>query len=476
MKTFPMPTPVPGARKYSGMFTFLLIITVSYWYCLPVTTQSFFQYSEIRGYDFLLLLLTIVLITKHKKRLKAFLRRDEPGRWIVRFSIWATLTCVITFWVAFSYGRPIWSLVTGVFLFHLWGFAFAYAALRMFVTTRRQCFMLLDVFLLLGALQGLIICLQGMGFLPLFWSDLYGAYGDDAFSGTLGPNRALPGHTMLLVFGVAASYWRNARTVGVSRLCMATCAAVVSIAALGLSGSRTSWVALAAFCVAAVFAQRPQPGFLAFILVIVLGIAFVIPDSIEEKVTKIYDGRVGSKLGVAKDETMVAKLQALDSRRWKNWTSGLSELYSQPWLVPFGGGFNNYRFMMKVDISAHNIYITLVAEVGLVGLFLYLMWLRGIWRESSRLMAVANKVKRRRKNIFLPVDMRALLIAMLVALFAGELLYPYRPAFAFMGMFLFLCAIMNSPLLVLGDPRSSFLLSRQNIRAINQKFNGREAA
>lgn len=476
MKPMSIPTALPGRRKNSGMFIFLLVISISYWYCLPVTTQSFIRYSEIRGYDLLLLVLSLVLINKYMPRLKAFLRRDKPGRNIIRFASWATATSIITVLMAVTYGRPYWALVTGVFLFHLWGFAFAYCALRIFITTRRQCFILLDTFLIIGALQAVIICLQGLGILPLFWSELYSAYGTDAFSGTLGPNRTLPGHTMLLVFALAAAYWRNAGAVGSRRLILATMGGLTSIAAIGLSGSRTSWMAFAAFCLAAVFAQRPQPGLLAFILVVMLGLTVALPDSIEDRVAQIYEGRMSSKLETAKDDTLLAKFQTVDAGRWKNWVAGVEELARRPWIAPFGGGFNNYRHLVAVDISAHNIYITLIVEVGLIGMFLYLGWLKSIWRESTRLIAVARRFKRRDKMVFLPVEMRALLIAMIVSLIAGEVLYPYRPAFAFMGMFLFLVAVMNNPLLVFGSEKSSSSAPRQNVRAIGQPLEGHEAA
>lgn len=448
---------------------------MSYWYCLPVTSQTFIRYSEIRGYDLLLLALTFVLLHKYKERLKAFLRRDKPGRILIRFSGWATLTSLITMGMALSFNRHYWALVTTVFLFHLWGFVLAYCAFRLFVTTRQQCLIMLDTFLIIGTIEALLICLQGVGVLPLFWSDLYSAYGPDAFSGTLGPNRALPGHTMLLVFAVAVGYWRNPRSVGSYRLLLASAAALTALAAVGMSGSRTSWVAFAAFCSATLLAQRLSPGLLVFILIIMLGVTVIIPESVEDRVARIYEGRLIAKLETAKDPTLLTKFQTVDAGRWKNWVAGVSELARRPWLIPFGGGFNNYRHLVAVDISAHNIYITLIVEVGVVGWLLYVGWLRALWRESTRLTKIARKAKRKNKKVFLPAEMRSLLIAILVSLLGGELLYPYRPAFAFMGMFLFLSAVMNNPALVFGKEKVTSLLRTQAPRAIHPSLKNRAA-
>jgi O-antigen ligase len=105
-------------------------------------------------------------------------------------------------------------------------------------------------------------------------------------------------------------------------------------------------------------------------------------------------------------------------------------------------------------MSAHNVYLTLIVEVGVVGLILYLLWLKSIWNESS---SQPSKSRGWRggggDEGFSSVDLKALLIALAVSLWGGEILYPYRPAFAFMGMFLFLCAVMNHQALRKGGAR-----------------------
>lgn len=451
-------------RPHSKMFWFLLLISVSYWYCLPVVSQNFVRYSEIRGYDLLLLALGFVLFLRYQHRLSDLLKQNRAGRILIRFAGWATLTSVFTFWMAVSHNRPYWALVTSVFLFHLWGFVLAYCAFRIFVTTRKQCLIILDTFLILGTIQAVIISLQAVGILPLFWSELYSAYGADAFSGTLGPNRALPGHTMILVFAVATGYWRNPGTVGAYRLVLAGGAALTAILAIGVSGSRTSWIAFAAFCAIALFVLRPHPGILMLILLVMVGVIAVVPDTIEDRVTEIYEGRLTSKLDNVKNDDVVTKFEAIDAGRLKNWSAGINELARRPWLILLGGGFNNYRYLVGVDISAHNIYLTLAVEVGIIGLLLYLGWLQALWREAGRLTSIAQRLRRKRMKVFIPAEMRSLLIAMLVSLLGGELLYPYRPAFAFMGMFLMLSAILNHPALVLGTERIASLPRSQKAR------------
>jgi hypothetical protein len=103
-----------------------------------------------------------------------------------------------------------------------------------------------------------------------------------------------------------------------------------------------------------------------------------------------------------------------------------------------------------------------------IGLFLYLCWLRGIWRESSLLITSATKLKKRGAKVFLPVEMQTLLVAFMVSLLAGEILYPYRPSFTCMGMFLFLCAVLNHPALVWGDAARPRLKTRVRFYRLNK--------
>jgi len=110
-------------------------------------------------------------------------------------------------------------------------------------------------------------------------------------------------------------------------------------------------------------------------------------------------------------------------------------LLDNPYIIPLGIGFNNriYAAENTSAASAHNIYLSLINEVGLVGLFFYLSWLFSYIRTSRLLIKKGG-------NTFIFGLIIALVIAMLVSLFSGEHLYIYRPCFALLGTFIF---IMN---------------------------------
>jgi len=438
------------------MFYLVLLLSVSYWYHLPVLTQAIFDYSEFRGYDILLVLLTGLLVHGYRQPLLRFFQQDVPGKWLFRFCLWATATTPLTILTSYYLENPLWSAVTLVYLFHLWGYLLAYGAFRLFVRTPGQCRALLDLFLIAGIAEAILICLQGIEIVPLLWGERYEAYGARAFSGTLGPNRQLPGYMMLLVFAVSAAYWRNWRSLGIPRLGLAAAGGLGSILGVALSSSRTAWVAFLAYFAISIVGRR-QFGFAAFSAAIILAAVFLAPVSLSERILEVYNARIAgpitdtmSGVGMSDNDEM-ARLEAIDAGRMDIWGKGVDTIvHERPWLIPFGGGFNNYSQAVARGMSGHNLYLTLTAEVGILGLGLYLAWLVSIIRESAVLTSRAAEAARLGARTFVPVELSSLVMAVMVGLFAGEILYPYRPSFTFLGVFLFLCAIMHHPALIYG--------------------------
>src|SRR5262249_46645981 len=114
--------------------------------------------------------------------------------------------------------------------------------------------------------------------------------------------------------------------------------------------------------------------------------------------------------------------------------------------------------------SPHNMYLSLTLELGLVGLLLYLAWLAAVWRESARLIKIGRLVRDKSRALGAAgIVVQPLVVAMMVGSASGELIYIYRPSFAFMGMFLFLMAILNHPLLA-RDAQVRKLIERKPAR------------
>jgi O-antigen ligase len=430
------------------MFYLLALLSASYWYCLPLIRQRLVGYSEFRLYDVVLAVLISVLILRYRLVVKRFFQQDAPGKWLMKFCIWASITYVVTVIWSLSNKNTTWVMVSAIYLFHLWGFVLAYAAFRIFIRSQHQCLRLLDLFLLLGAVEALLICLQSIGVVPRLWGSLYDVYGTKTYSGTLGPNRVMPGISMVLLLVVAAGYWRNVRAVGAGRLGLALFSAGTGLLALGVSGSRTAWVVFATFCLLSfAIARRRQAGILALGVMVVVLLAVIGPASIKQRFIDMYRWKLADKLSQTEDSGLSSQIRSVDAGRVDIWKRGAGGLLSNPWLIPFGAGFNN-RYALNQGDSPHNMYLTLVTELGLLGLYLYLQWLRALWFESRDRVLLAARATRLSKKVYLPVDMKALLGAMIFGLVAGELLYVYRPTFSLFGIFLFVCAILNHPAMI----------------------------
>lgn len=429
------------------MFRLLYLLSVSYWYCLPVVSTTVFGYTEFRAYDFLLLGLVSVLIGSHWQKVQTQCRSHEASRWLIRFCSWASAMALVSV-VRYALRSNLTMVgVVAMSLWHLWGFALAYVAFRMFTKTGAQCLRLLDAFLMVGLIEALVICLQGVRILPIFWSDRYAIYGDRVFSGTLGMNRILPGHAMILVFAVGFAYVYNRRVVGARRMIHGLSAAAVSAVAILLSGSRTTWLAFAVFLGGIMLKRKALGTAVPTIIGLSLFLMIVMPDAVVNQVQDMYDYRVTTKLAQTPDEgSVVSKFEQVDAGRLKTWMQGFLTLAVKPWIIPLGLGFLSYG-EVNTKGSGHNMILTLLVELGLVGLYLYGMWMRSHWRDSGRRERAPSNGSPDLVVSFSPMVVRPLLLSMFTSLMAGEILYVYRPCFAFLGMFLFLVAVLQHPAL-----------------------------
>jgi hypothetical protein len=92
-----------------------------------------------------------------------------------------------------------------------------------------------------------------------------------------------------------------------------------------------------------------------------------------------------------------------------------------------------------IGSSAHNMYLSVINELGLIGFFLYFRWL------------VSYLFVKMRHFTNMKSTLAGLVLAMLVTLLFGEHLYVYRPLFGLLGLFLFVTTILLSPYFLLKD-------------------------
>jgi O-antigen ligase len=239
---------------------------------------------------------------------------------------------------------------------------------------------------------------------------VYRAYGTfeqpNPFAGFLG--MVLPiAITVTAYFGlrIAYSVLRNHAsriTHHVLRFTLYTTITVLLAAGLYLSFSRGAWLgAAAAIGAVIVFAPRRlwiglALGAVALIGLVALSSAGLLPSAISERLAdagtllEIRDVR-----GVPINDANYALIE-----RQAHWQAALNMLTDQPWT---GVGFSNYQPLYEqyrllnwpMPLGhAHNIYLNVAAETGLIGLGLYLLLWISIFVVTFRAIRRARKFDR----------------------------------------------------------------------------------
>ncbi|WAC01961.1 hypothetical protein N7U66_19310 [Lacinutrix neustonica] len=108
----------------------------------------------------------------------------------------------------------------------------------------------------------------------------------------------------------------------------------------------------------------------------------------------------------------------------------LKYIAENPYVIPIGIGVNN---RLLIGASAHNIYLSLINEVGLVGLFIYIKWLTSfLYVKFGKATGLKNVLS-------------GLVFAMIVTLYFGEHLYLYRSVFTILGYFILVTVLLIAP-------------------------------
>ena len=208
----------------------------------------------------------------------------------------------------------------------------------------------------------------------------------------------------------------------------------INLYVLLLSGSRTSYVGLLVFII--FFSFYKTGSFVFFSITIGSIFAFFIMSNqgLYQKIDDVISNRVIDRIEDDQDieNANVGKLyEDLGAGRDKLSVNYLNYLLDNPEIIPFGMGFNNRT---TKSFSAHNMYLNVIKELGLVGFYFYFGWLINYFFISFK--------KRKGEALAL----KGLVFSMLVTLFFGEQLYIYRPLFAILGIFLVVVNLLISSL------------------------------
>lgn len=406
---------------------------LSYFYNLPVLKYSIKGDNEFRLYDILGGLL-IYFYFKNYNIVNLVIRNVAVFKWLRLYIYWASITILFSL-VAFVLHDAVLGFLQVVLymyhfiIFYLTGIFFYIFCLDKNIQKRG-----IYLVLFFSIVSNLIVILQNIGVIEFLWSNVYRkAYGG-FLSGTLGTNKIVLGMTSFFSFVLGMAIFLN-KKIKINKILLYT-SILLNLYIIILSGSRTTYVALGIFLV--YFALKSP-----FRFVLVLTVFTALGSSVlsfypelKENLEKTFEKRVTGKLNKNKElqENDVGDLyQDLGSGRDRLTIGNAIYLLENPHIWPFGAGFMN-RFDTAPGQSAHNMYLQVIKETGLVGFVLYFGWL---------IMYLFIKFDDLKEFSWV---LKGLIWAMLVTLFFGEHLYIYRPLFGLLGLFLLVSSILISGL------------------------------
>lgn len=415
---------------YFNLVMYLMLF--SYFYNLPALNYSLKGSNELRIYDLVGLIILYVYLNNFRL-INIYIKLKLNFNRLYQFLFWANVTLIGTVAYSFYFGRYLWIIQTLLYLYHFWVFFLSAVFLSIMIRDKTKFKRIIYFFLILVIAESIIVILQNFGLVPFLWTDGYKKAYFGFLSGTLGPNKIVLGMTMLISFIICVGLLFE-KNVKINKYFIIS-ALVLSLIAISISGSRTTYLGLLVFALYFMFTKTIKFIYISIFLGVFAMLAVVNDFGIVDVISDVFEGRIVNKISdptVLKDgDVDVSQLyDDLGSGRNRLAMIYINYLARNPYIIPFGVGFNN---RLALYVSAHNTYLSLINEVGLVGLVLYFRWLLSYFALNLS------------RTVYLRLSLNGLIVSMLVTLFFGEHLYVYRPLFGLVGLFLFATVILTTP-------------------------------
>jgi len=266
-------------------------------------------------------------------------------------------------------------------------------------------------------------------FWPDYWLQQYGVWP----VGTLSPHHLHVGIVMLL--GVALTLvfiqqplpllWR----VVLMGMLGVMCAVII------MAGIRTALLGLAGLVAADLISHRGRSLGYLVVAVLVLAVMYWISGA-------TVQSSVESTLNqVLVDRYKQSGLEGITRDRVTVYSNFPDAIRAYPWMLLVGTGFQNSTAFIG-SAGAHNNYLHVLFELGLIGFIIYMTFLIRILRNLS---AVARKMdKTLEKEI--ARGMWSAFVAIMVTMLANETLWAQYSQFTLTGQIMTLMALAISPL------------------------------
>jgi len=313
------------------------------------------------------------------------------------------------------FGIPLPLLMAGYRTVILSSLVFAFSLPLRYRIDRRvfcQCLTLCWIFTVVLSLL-VLLDYAGVADLRLRVVDIYRF--ESIHSGVLGYHRETLGMMLLLGFFLSLATSQATESAGHKTLVFATLPAI--LIALLFSWSRAAMLGTAVGIVFLCLTLGGRRGFIGVVVTVLAGVVTKVALSMFEDVSeRITFGMSGE-----------ASIQDISSGRWRGWIALLRWMADNPLTVAVGCGFQNFNYFVKLGVggttltSAHNNFLNVLSEEGLIGLAVHLLWIVSIllWLISWRRSVTDPKKKA------IPSIMFAAMLGILATCFFQESLSPH---------------------------------------------------
>jgi len=440
-------------KVWTTEFFFLFVLSLSYLYCLPLLRTGVvlgITASEVRLYDLVFVLMFLfVLAPRMSKIFKTWSSLSMAHKFLLYWILLGVVGLVVT--LINSENRFIIGIIR---YFRFFSFSIVFVLGFMFIQNRKQLLILFDAMIICIAIISVVGSLQGFNIIPNLWPDYYAVYSDFE-GGYLSTASLSPNHThysLIMAFGIIMIISRFTISFRLSLLNIIYALSLLTMLySMIASRGRSGWLVLGIYLVVNLILSRNIKGFV-FGLLVIGGIGLMLDSNIQAGDSSVKDillyrsinahKQLGKTALDALDDDEKNWIERVDDNRWAIYQQSIANLFNNPQYLLIGAGFQNAsKGIGKVALAAHNAYINIVAEHGLIGLYIYLSFLYYLYRFGAQARNRANN----KASHTMALNWICLFVGLLVVNFFGEVIYPGRALFTFLGTFFIVAVLFLHP-------------------------------
>ncbi|MEL7590334.1 MAG: O-antigen ligase family protein [Anaerolineaceae bacterium] len=417
-----------GVRENTPVIIWIFAMVFSYFIVIPLGTISTVAVTDFRLYDLVFIIGVIFIILPN---LKLIINRIIEYKWLSSFfvfSLWIGFTIVVVLILR----GPSTALISAARVFRFIAYGLTSAVIVTFIKTQKTLYLLLWFFFILSVLEAGLSILQFNGIVPYLFPPRWYYYGLMP-TGTLGPHHLQMGMICAMSSSIGIALLHFEKNI-IRKILIAVSIGALIFASFAVE-SRTGWIGLAIGMAYVLYRLTLRFTFdtLLMIVFIALGIILFYSQSSETMMNQIqdtYSARFSTKIaegGIGElSPTRVSILRDIPNA-----------ILRHPWILVTGAGTQNSVYVLEIGNAAHNNYLHVLIEGGIIGFVLYIRMIFNIFKQS--LINFKNSKSRLAKTVL--IGFQGAFLVIIFANLYNEAFYFQYATFSLSGQIMALVGI-----------------------------------